>query len=176
MRQRTHSKSTPLFSRNRFRSLLVQQLERREVFSVSATFDAGVVTVHGDDQANEIAVFAEPAQNKLYVKADGVLFQFPNEAVRRIRVAAEAGNDTIYIANNVRQTTELSGGLGNDSIFGSAQEDLILGGDGDDRLVGNQGVDRIVAGAGNDRIEGGEGADFLYGGLGNDGMAGGPRE
>ena len=66
--------------------------------------------------------------------------------------AAAGGNDT------------LSGGTGNDALYGAGGADKLLGDDGNDRLYG---------GAGNDSLAGGKGKDALDGGAGNDKLAGG---
>ncbi|BAO29611.1 putative Ig domain-containing protein [Sulfuritalea hydrogenivorans] len=65
----------------------------------------------------------------------------------------------------------------NKIIFGSdsAEDEAkpISGGVGDDRLYGMAGNDQLNGGAGNDHLEGGRGADTLIGGKGNDKLIGG---
>jgi serralysin len=56
------------------------------------------------------------------------------------------------------------GGIGNDTIYGTARTDYLFGGSGNDQLFG---------GSGNDRLDGGDGADVLYGGAGADQYVGG---
>ena len=75
------------------------------------------------------------------------------------------GNDTITgsAAGNL-----LEGGAGDDSVDGGAGTDTILGGDGHDALLGGAGVDSIDGGAGNDVITGGASNDLLSGGAGDD--------
>ncbi len=55
-----------------------------------------------------------------------------------------AGNDTLVSIENVE------GGLGNDTIRGDANANLLLGGDGNDRLVGRGGDDILTGGNGSD--------------------------
>ena len=71
----------------------------------------------------------------------------------------------------------LSGGYGDDSIYGGYGADTITGNQGDDMLYGNQdndwihggqGDDALYGGQGNDTLNGGVGDDILYGNLGND--------
>lgn len=76
----------------------------------------------------------------------------------------EPGNDTI------------SGGSGQDTIFGQGGDDSLSGDQGDDRLFGGAGNDSIDGGQGQDSIEGGEGADTLTGGTGDDQLFGGEGE
>ncbi|WFW60042.1 hypothetical protein NFJ76_20175 [Citrobacter freundii] len=66
------------------------------------------------------------------------------------------GNDFLY------------GMGGNDTLNGGAGNDVLDGGEGADNLQGGTGNDKMTGGAGNDRLDGGEGADVMVGGLGND--------
>ena len=73
---------------------------------------------------------------------------------------------------------DISGGGGNDFLFGFVRRDVIRGGDGDDIIMGDLGSwngkpvvfpeeqegDLLAGGAGNDVLYGGEGSDRLYGG------------
>ena len=155
------------------RSLLIQQLEKREVFNATSVFENGVVTIQADDLPNEILVSADIPANKLSIRVDAMVFTYRNEAVKHLQINAKGGDDSIVVMANVRQTTRLDGGSGRDRISGSAQNDVILGGDGDDRILGNGGDDRIEGGPGNDRIAGGDGSDNIQGGRGNDLIRGG---
>ncbi|MEN3746113.1 calcium-binding protein, partial [Sphingomonas sp. HF-S3] len=56
---------------------------------------------------------------------------------------------------------------GNDSIFGSFDEENIGGGAGDDVIVAGDGSDRITGGTGNDTLYGGGGADSYFFNLGD---------
>ena len=62
--------------------------------------------------------------------------------------------------------------MGNDTLYGDGDDDLIEGGDGLDVLLGGTGNDTISGDAGNDWIQGGFGTDSLSGGLGNDTLYG----
>ena len=84
-----------------------------------------------------------------------------------------AGNDTI--GGNDMFSNELSGGNGDDFIFGRAGRDFLLGGEGNDYLVGGtlvfnepDGDDDLDGGPGNDGLDGGAGGDNLVGGPGRD--------
>lgn len=63
---------------------------------------------------------------------------------------------------------DLNGTSGNDTIVGSANDDIISGDAGNDNLQGGLGDDEINGDAGNDTLSGGIGFDILFGGAGND--------
>jgi trimeric autotransporter adhesin len=69
-----------------------------------------------------------------------------------------------YSSDQVVTSNYVSGGDGNDVIFG---------GEGDDFINGDAGRDVITGGGGNDVIDGGSGDDQITGGLGNDLIDGG---
>jgi Ca2+-binding RTX toxin-like protein len=71
----------------------------------------------------------------------------------------------------------MSGGSGNDTMFGFAGDDFmdggadadkLYGGSGNDVLTGGDGNDQLYGGSGNDRILGDEGNDYIVGGSGFD--------
>lgn len=80
-------------------------------------------------------------------------------------VTGGLGNDTLFGDSKVNI---LSGGAGNDSIYGYKGNDILKGGAGNDFIQGNVGNDVIFGDAGNDFIYGGAGVDNLSGGLGSD--------
>lgn len=101
--------------------------------------------------------------------------------VQRIQVYGLDGDDKITIRDNVGPVN-ISGGNGDDEIFGNSGADRIDGGDGDDyihglggndTLLGGNGRDRLFGDAGDDSLDGGNGNDVLRGGLGNDRLDGG---
>lgn len=75
------------------------------------------------------------------------------------------GNDRIF---GLLGDDTLSGGRGNDRLMGGDEDDILRGEDGNDKLYGEFGDDKLYGGAGNDLIDGGQGADYMSGGGGND--------
>ncbi len=62
----------------------------------------------------------------------------------------------------------MTGGDGDDKMFGMADDDTMDGGDGKDQMWGNSGNDVMNGGAGDDQVRGGKGDDVLVGGEGDD--------
>ncbi|MBU9698033.1 VCBS domain-containing protein, partial [Rhodobacteraceae bacterium HSP-20] len=93
---------------------------------------------------------------------------------------ATAGNDNLRDANNTDGT--ISGGAGNDDIYGRNGNDVLNGDGGNDRLYGSTGNDvlnggsendQLFGGSGNDTMNGNDGSDALTGGFGADSVTGG---
>lgn len=89
-----------------------------------------------------------------------------------------AGSDTIYGGTGVlgggdALINKLSGGTGDDFIYGDAGADILAGDDGNDTINGNAGNDTIDGGRNNDTIAGNDGQDTLRGSFGADTVDGG---
>lgn len=65
------------------------------------------------------------------------------------------------------------GGVGDDTIKGSSDDNGLSGGGGNDSLSGGLGFDDLIGGAGNDSLSGDDGDDAIIGGLGRDALTGG---
>jgi len=88
--------------------------------------------------------------------------------VSRIVANGGAENDTVLLGDAVLTPALLSGGDGNDQLYGSGGADTLQGDNGDDALNGGLGNDSLQGGAGIDLLQGGVGADTLDGGSGPD--------
>lgn len=86
-----------------------------------------------------------------------------------------------YIIGSSGSDDHVSGGGGDQYIFGLAGDDflkggggddILYGGSGDDTLKGEGGDDWLYGGSGNDELKGGGGDDVLIGGAGNDELKG----
>ena len=73
-----------------------------------------------------------------------------------------ACDDNISLIGNVN--LEAHGGMGNDTITGGAGDDVIWGDQGNDTLTGSAGNDVLVGGSGSDRLVGSAGHDLLISG------------
>src|SRR5204863_9841379 len=100
-------------------------------------------------------------------------------------LAEASGNFQIDISNSLAISTVLrngaafgtitnieaaiiTGGMGNDNLFGGAFNDTLNGYVGNDTLVGNGGSDQLSGDTGDDTLTGGAGQDVLIGGTGID--------
>lgn len=81
-------------------------------------------------------------------------------------VSGGSGADSLYALMTAR--SHLSGGSGNDALFGGNMDDWLNGGSGADTLLGGYGNDRLAGDSGNDSLTGGRGNDFIDGGSGWD--------
>jgi Ca2+-binding RTX toxin-like protein len=94
----------------------------------------------------------------------------------------KAGDDVLSLFKG--SFGELSGGTGDDTLYGSDFDDLLKGGKDEDEIIGAGGNDIIrgqshadwmSGGNGDDNIKGGGGNDTLYGDGGDDFLKGGTR-
>ncbi|MFH0782535.1 MAG: calcium-binding protein [Pseudomonadota bacterium] len=92
--------------------------------------------------------------------ADGTVWDAA-AMITNLATRLTAGNDTFF------------GSSDDDYVLGLAGNDIISGGQGNDILAGGTGADVLYGEDGNDLLFGGDGADRLYGGAGNDTMLGG---
>jgi Ca2+-binding RTX toxin-like protein len=167
--------------RNRFVPTL-EPLGERIVPSVTATFTpaAGVLSVFGDSQANNIVVSRDAAGDILVnggaVSVTGGTPTIANTSL--IQVFGQAGNDTISLdeANGALPAANLFGGDGNDILTGGSGNDMLFGQAGNDILLGKGGNDFLFGGDGNDTLTGGDGDDQVFGEAGNDRMIWNPGD
>jgi Ca2+-binding RTX toxin-like protein len=86
------------------------------------------------------------------------------------RIEAGAGNDVVDLTSRryAYGDVTIDGGSGNDVLWSSSGNDVLLGGSGNDRMDGGAGNDYLYGGTGRDVVNGGEGVDILQGGRGRD--------
>lgn len=80
---------------------------------------------------------------------------------------------TTFAFNGTNVNTAQAGGLGKDTLIGTARFDYLLGGTEDDSLNGGDGDDILDGGAGNDLVQGGAGNDLFIESAGVDTTEGG---
>ena len=129
--------------------------------------------------------FVQQSESTLYLEFDDGYFVIPLQFQKSSGNEDDA-NRKIYGDRGITLNDELSGGNGNDRLFGLLGDDTLSGGRGNDRLMGGYeddilrgeagndklygefGDDKLYGGTGNDLIDGGQGADYMSGGAGND--------
>ena len=116
----------------------------------------GTLVVNGT--AGNDTIGLSLAGPSLVAQVNATTFTFKYSDVRRIYVAALAGNDAVTVAGGILGST-IDGGIGNDTLSGTGGNDTLQGDAGNDVLLGNGGDDLLV---------GGGGTDYLFGGSGND--------
>ena len=111
-----------------------------------------------------------PVPDRIDITAYGVTQRYgaPGNTPNIISANLGLGNDSLIIAKDVGQWSNVTGGAGDDYMHGGLGRDTFDGGNDFDYLIGNDGDDTLSGGAGNDILEGGKGADTLDGGDGRD--------
>ncbi|RZI41391.1 calcium-binding protein [Herbaspirillum sp. HC18] len=104
--------------------------------------------------------------------ADGTVWETA-QIVQKL-MTGTIGNDSLIGTIN---PDVIDGATGNDVVYGRAGDDTLNGGEGGDQIFGESGNDALNGGAGDDTLvgdagddvfDGGSGNDFLNGGTGND--------
>lgn len=135
--------------------LPIQRLESRTLLAVS--FDDGTLRVVGGKRFDLVAL-RMVADDRFEVSTRYEKREFDVDDVRRIEISTRGAGD-IVTNKDVPLAIEVDGGAGPDTI---------TGGPGDDLLFGAGGRDDIRAGAGDDTIIGGLHGDWLQGDAGDD--------
>ncbi len=179
----------------------METLEQRCL--LSAGLYGSTLRVVGDgnpDNLNDTIVIAmqEADPTLLEVAVNGEIVSVVNVAdVKRIRVAAGAGDDTVEVSLDRVTTSQeagadvlslttvlpivkgirIDGGAGDDTVeldLGSLEIPAkVIGRGGCDILTGSAGRDRLIGGSGDDVLTGCAGNDILIGGRGDDTLKGG---
>lgn len=100
----------------------------------------------------------------------------PASAKQIIEIHTLNGNDTVYIADTLKNTFHIETGPGNDTVVTSSGKSTVLTGTGDDMVMTRGGTSYVDTGDGNDIVNAngtgttvaytGKGADFFRGGAG----------
>src|SRR5262249_6616741 len=76
----------------------------------------------------------------------------------------------IYGHDNYYDSTVKAGDVGDDTVFGTSNRDVVLCGAGNDWVSGRGGGDVLLGGNGNQTLIAGSGASVLIGGTGNNNL------
>ena len=143
---------------------MLDSLEPRRMLTV--TLDAGVLTVTGTENADQLGVGRSPTM--IVVNDNGTTSEWDPTLVQSIVVNALGGNDQVAVVRPVGKPLTANGGAGDDVLRGSAGRERLNGDAGADRLFGGGGGDLLDGGDDNDTIVGGAGPDRMLGGNGDD--------
>ncbi|MCS6853004.1 MAG: Ig-like domain-containing protein, partial [Gemmataceae bacterium] len=131
--------------------LQVEELERRELLALTASYQAGLLRIVSDG-ADAIQLGVNAGQE---VTVNGVVVAAPGGNVRAdqvvaLQVVGGPGNNEIDISrlNPVQfvglTTIEVDGGAGDDLLVGSGFSETLIGGPGNDVLRGGGGRDVLI--------------------------------
>jgi Ca2+-binding RTX toxin-like protein len=148
--------------------------------ATTGTFNNGVLTVSGDNAANNIAI-SRDAAGRILVNGGAVAVVGGTPTVANtalIRVFGLGDNDVISLneANGALPKGNLFGGAGGDVLTGGSGADQLFGQAGTDTLLGKGGSDLLFGGGENDTLTGGDADDQAFGQSGNDRMIWNPGD
>jgi hypothetical protein len=132
-------------------AICAEALELRVLLSTSFAriTHHGTLLITGTSGNDTIAVVAvDPAILK--VRFNGQTSDFATSGMKRVRVDAGDGNDSVDLSAAPRMQSTVAGDSGNDTLIGSRGDDSIDGGAGDDQLDGQIGHNTLAGGEGVD--------------------------
>lgn len=117
-----------------------------------------------DGTAGNDTILVNPGRRDgdVFVSVNGVT-SGPFRPTSRVVVLGYGGDDRIEVADRVRVTAWLVGGVGNDTLAAGGGSGVLLGGAGKDILAAGAGRSVMIGGSGADVLIGG-GADILVAG------------
>ncbi|MBB6564111.1 Ca2+-binding RTX toxin-like protein, partial [Acidovorax soli] len=132
--------------------------------------DSLVFKINGtSDQVKVENYFSQDGQSNQGYALNAIRFEdgtsWNYAQVKALTEQGSIGNDTL---TGSAGDDVIDGGGGNDTIYGRAGNDSLAGGTGDDSIDGEAGNDTLNGGAGNDMLGGSHGSDVINGGDGND--------
>ena len=130
---------------------MFQALEPRRLFTVTASFAGGVLTVASDHDSDQVLIGTDN-HGQIFVHAvHHVILAVSAHDVSSIQVNLGLGNDSLETQATIHAPMTIRGGAGNDTLRGGSGHDAIFGDDGDDLIYADDGVaDSIDGGAGSD--------------------------
>ncbi len=147
--------------------------------------DAHLRQSGAEDGDEKVDIKYDDKTNEIVVSGFGVIQKFDASLVNSISGDGGAGVDEITVDKSVAKSLTLSGGDGDDILFGGSGVNTLMGGAGNDQLTGGpmgdtisggDGDDSIVGAGGDDNLDGGDGDDQIRGDDGNDIITGGPGD
>ena len=131
---------------------------------VSANFDIVLkpVSAHSDQVTARKPIIVTPM---VVVLNNGkTIGAFEAGTFKRIEIYGFAGNDTLWVSDQIGVPAILNGGAGDDTLVAGGGSTILLGGAGNDLLMGGANRDILIGGDGADTLRGNGGDDLLIGG------------
>jgi phospholipase C len=123
------------------------------------------LVVQGTEASDKIDITQDGGEVHVRIKARGTNFdRFFPQAISRIEIYGQGGNDKITVAPDVTTPSYIFAGNGNNTIKGGGGPTVIVGGSGDNVLTGGSGPSIIIGGSGHERLTTGSGAALLIAG------------
>ncbi|WP_406696632.1 YDG domain-containing protein [Singulisphaera sp. Ch08] len=138
-----------------------------QVVVAGAVIKNRVLYVIGSNDDDNVTV-SQSASNQTQIQANflhGQSKTFSSTLYDSMVVLLGDGDDRATIASSVAKPAILSGGDGNDELYGGSGSSILLGGAGNDRLAGGLARDLLIGGVGADQLTGNAGDDILIGGF-----------
>ena len=158
-------------------------------FDVSVLGDKGLTQQWIDDRSKILVSFVEYWRSGNIFAAplgdENLILQDLKSATKVVKMGHNLSSpikSIVFGTDESDTDASISGGAGedhlygmggDDTIHGQSGDDYIEGNDGDDALYGDAGNDQLLGMQGNDTLNGGDGNDILLGGSGNDTLNGG---
>lgn len=134
-------------------ALTLERLEDRSLLAVTADLAAGVLTVTGDADRNNLNVALDNQNNDLVVRSFAQeIARFDSALVTTILVVGGAGQDVLTVDSDVTQLT---------TLIGQEDNDILVGGAGVTTLSGGAGPDKLRAGPGTTLFDGDGGRNLF---------------
>jgi phospholipase C len=124
-----------------------------------------VLIVQGTEGKDQIRITQDGGAVRVQITSKGVDYDhFFSQAISRIEVYGQGGNDDIRVAKDVTIPAYLFAGDGNNTIVGGGGPTVIVGGSGNNVLTGGAGPSIIIGGSGHEKLKTGSGAALLVAG------------
>jgi phospholipase C len=121
--------------------------------------------VQGTEGNDKISITQDGGQVRVRITGKHVNFdQLFAQALSRIEIYGQGGNDRITVAPDVTVPAYVFTGGGDNKVKGGGGPIVIVGGSGDNQLTGGVGASIIIGGSGHDRLNAGAGAALLIAG------------
>jgi phospholipase C len=123
------------------------------------------LVVQGTEGSDTIHITQEDGEIHVQIEGRGVDFdRFFAQAISRIEIYGQGGNDHITVAKDVTTPAYIFAGNGDNTIKGGGGPTVVVGGRGENELTGGGGPSIVIGGSGHEELTAGAGAALLIAG------------